>query len=74
MNNEGKISRMEEKDNKLCYTIPEAARLLGFSRNFTYELARSREIPIVRFGKRIRVPKAELDRMLRIIEEEKADK
>ena len=50
--------------NKLCYTVPEAAQLLGFSRNFGYELARTGQIPILRFGKRMLVPKAAFDKML----------
>ena len=52
------------REDKLCYTIPEAAALLGFSRNFGYELARRGEIPIIRFGKRMLVPKAKFDKML----------
>ncbi len=51
-------------ENKLCYTVPEAAELLGFSRNFGYELAKTGQIPILRFGKRIVVPKAKFDKML----------
>ena len=49
---------------KLCYTVPEAASLLGLSRNFGYELARRGEIPTRRFGNRIVVPKAEFDKLL----------
>jgi len=56
-------------DGKLCYTVPEAAELLGFSRNFGYELARTGQIPIMRFGKRMLVPKAAFDKMLGIISE-----
>ena len=44
--------------------MPEAAELLGFSRNFGYELAKTGQIPILRFGKRIVVPKAKFDKML----------
>lgn len=51
-------------DNKLCYTVPEAAALLGFSRNFGYELAKTGQIPILRFGKRMVVPKAKFDKLL----------
>ncbi len=51
-------------ENKLCYTVPEAAELLGFSRNFGYELAKTGQIPILRFGKRMVVPKAKFDKML----------
>ena len=56
--------RPSHGDGKLCYTIPEAAALLGFSRNFGYELAKRGEIPIIRFGKRILVPKSVFERML----------
>jgi len=60
--------------NKLCYTVPEAAELLGFSRNFGYELARTKQIPIVRFGKRMLVPKAAFDKMLGVSPENEAEK
>jgi len=59
-------------DNKLCYTVPEAAQLLGFSRNFGYELARTGQIPIIRFGKRMLVPKAAFDKMLGVSLESEA--
>jgi len=52
------------RPEKLCYTVPEAAQLLGFSRNFGYELARTGQIPILRFGKRMLVPKAAFEKML----------
>jgi len=58
--------------NKLCYTVPEAAELLGFSRNFGYELARTGQIPILHFGKRMLVPKAAFDKMLGVLPESEA--
>ena len=51
-------------EGKLCYTVPEAAALLGLSRNNGYALARSGELPVIRFGKRMLVPKAKFHRML----------
>lgn len=63
------LPRPTQDDGKLCYTIPEAAALLGFSRNFGYELARRGEIPVIRFGKRMVVPKAALERVLNMINE-----
>jgi excisionase family DNA binding protein len=60
--------------NKLCYTVPEAAQLLGFSRNFGYELARTGKIPILRFGKRMLVPKAAFDKMLGVSPGNEAEK
>ena len=50
-------------------TIPEAARALGVSRNFGYELARRGEITVIRLGRRILVPKAPFERMLGLISE-----
>jgi len=61
-------------ENRLCYTVPEAAQLLGFSRNFGYELARTGQIPILRFGKRMLVPKAAFDKMLGVSPENEAVK
>lgn len=60
-------------DNKLCYTVPEVAELLGFSRNFGYELARNGQIPILRFGKRMLVPKAIFDKMFGVSPESEAE-
>ena len=38
-------------------TVPEAARLLRISRNLAYELVARNELPAVRLGRVIRVPK-----------------
>ncbi|MFC1967417.1 helix-turn-helix domain-containing protein [Chloroflexota bacterium] len=51
--------------DKVVFTIPEVAELLGVSRNFGYELARRGEIPFVKLGSRIFVPKASLEKLLR---------
>jgi excisionase family DNA binding protein len=45
-------------NDRLVFTIT-AAQLLGVSRAFAYELAAKGEIPTVRFGRRIVVPKAQ---------------
>lgn len=49
---------------KLTYNIKEAAALLGISKNNAYTLAHNGELPVIRFGKRLLVPKAMLDKML----------
>ena len=49
---------------RLTYTVPEAAELLGVGRSAAYEAARSGQIPTIRIGKRILVPRAALDRLL----------
>ena len=49
---------------RLCLSVPETAKVLGISRGLAYELARSGELPVVRFGRRLLVPKIALERML----------
>ena len=56
---------MEEKLEPLTYRIEEAAQLLGIGRNHAYEAAKRGEIPSVRIGKRLLVPKAALDKLLK---------
>ena len=51
-------------DRRLCVTVPEAAKMLGISRNFAYQLVREGKLPSVRFGKRILIPIAALEKML----------
>jgi excisionase family DNA binding protein len=51
-------------DHKLVYSIEEAGAMLGLGRNSAYAAARRGEIPIIRIGRLLKVPKAELDKML----------
>lgn len=44
--------------------VPEAAKILGVSRNSGYEAVKRKEIPSIRIGRRLRVPRAALDRLL----------
>ena len=46
-------------------SVPEAAKALGIGRSAAYEAARTGQIPTVKIGKRILVPVAALERMLR---------
>ncbi len=48
------------------YSVTEAARILGISRNSAYEGVRRGEIPVIRVGGRILVPAAALNRLLGI--------
>jgi excisionase family DNA binding protein len=50
--------------DRLCFSIPEVAKMLGISRGLAYELAGSGNIPIVRMGKRLLVPRVALERLL----------
>ena len=44
----------------LVLTVAEAGALLGVSRAFAYELVARGELPVIRLGRRILVPKAAL--------------
>ena len=48
----------------LTYDVVEAGRLLGLGRNASYEAAKTGQIPTIRIGRRLLVPKAALERML----------
>jgi excisionase family DNA binding protein len=48
----------------LTVSVEEAGRILGCSRNSAYEAARRGELPTIRLGRKIRVPKAALQRLL----------
>ena len=55
---------------RLTLTVDEAAETLGISRAFAYEAVRRGEIPSIRIGRRVLVPKAALRRMLGVDEDE----
>ena len=45
------------KAERLTMTIPEAAQMLGISKNLMYPLTRSKDFPIIQVGTRRLVPK-----------------
>jgi excisionase family DNA binding protein len=46
------------------YHVEEAAKLLGIGRNCAYEAAKRGDIPSIKIGRRVLVPRAALDRLL----------
>jgi len=56
--------REVERRPKLTLTVEEAARLLGISRALAYELVTRDELPHLRLGRRIVVPRRALESML----------
>jgi excisionase family DNA binding protein len=44
--------------------VDEAGKELGISRNAAYQAARAGEIPTIRIGRRLLVPRVALERML----------
>lgn len=54
---------MENKD-KLTLTVVEAAGVLGLSRYAAYAAVKNGQLPVLKIGKRLLVPKAQLMRMI----------
>jgi excisionase family DNA binding protein len=52
------------RDGRLTWTIPEAAKLLGISKDSAYEAARRGELPVRLIGRRMLVPRVALLRLL----------
>ena len=52
------------EDESLTVTVTETARLLRIGRNETYAAIERGEIPAIRIGRRILVPRAQLERLL----------
>jgi hypothetical protein len=51
-------------DVRLVMDVPEAGAKLGLGRNASYDAAKRGEIPTIRIGKLLRVPKLAFQRML----------
>jgi len=58
------LSHLPAIEGRACISVPEAAQMLGISRNFAYEMVKQRKLPVVKFGKRLLIPRAALDKML----------
>ena len=55
---------MQENLERIVYTVDEAAQILGISRPTAFQGVERGEIPHIRVGKRILIPKAALDKLL----------
>ena len=51
---------------KLTLAVDETAKCLGIGRNSAYEAIARGEIPVVKVGKRLLVPKAALETLLAV--------
>jgi len=49
---------------RLTYNVKEAAELLGLSKNSAYQACLKGEIPHLKIGKRILIPRIQLERLL----------
>ena len=55
---------MTDKGEKLTFTVLETAQMLGLSRMSAYQGVERGEIPHIKVGKRILVPRIALERLL----------
>jgi excisionase family DNA binding protein len=55
---------MNNEIERKVLTVPEAGAQLGLGRNASYDAAKRGDIPTIKLGKLLRVPKLALERML----------
>ena len=55
-----------DRDPRLTMSVEEAGQLLGISRGLAYELVSRGDIPSIRLGRRIVVPRRALNQLLDI--------
>ena len=55
--------RLDPLETPLLVSVPEAARLLGVGTTFGWAMVRNGEIPSVRLGRRVLVPRAALEQL-----------
>jgi excisionase family DNA binding protein len=48
----------------VTYTVEEAGEILGLGRGLAYKLARAGDLPVIRLGNRLLVPKVALEKLL----------
>jgi excisionase family DNA binding protein len=60
----GSAGAVPGSQERLTMTVEEAAAALGISQAFAYEAVTRNEIPHVRIGRRILIPRAALERLL----------
>ncbi len=61
-----------EPNERLTLTVEEASALLGISRAFAYELVARGELPSLRLGRRLLVPRRALEALLRVGDDQPA--
>jgi excisionase family DNA binding protein len=53
-----------DRDEPLVVSVARAATLLGISKAMAYELAHRGELPVLRLGRRIVVPRTGIDKLV----------
>jgi excisionase family DNA binding protein len=53
-----------KQDKPETLSVPEAGRIVGLGKNASYDAAHRGQLPTLQFGRKLRVPRAALERML----------
>ena len=51
-------------ESKQTLSVEEAAKVLGIGRNLCYDRVKTGEIPVIKIGRRLLVPRAALEKLL----------
>lgn len=51
-------------ESKQTISVEEAAKVLGIGRNLAYDRVKTGEIPAIKIGRRLLVPRAALEKLL----------
>jgi excisionase family DNA binding protein len=51
-------------DERLTLSIKETAKILGIGRNLCHDRVKTGEIPVLKIGRRLLVPRAALEKLL----------
>lgn len=52
------------QEERVTFTVEETAKLLGIGRQLAYDRAKTGEIPVLKIGRRLLVPRAALEKLL----------
>lgn len=52
------------EDKRLTFTVEETAKLLGIGRQLAYDRVKTGEIPVIKIGRRLLVPRSALQKLL----------
>ncbi|MDF0581255.1 helix-turn-helix domain-containing protein [Bradyrhizobium yuanmingense] len=58
------MTKPASSEERLVYDVPEAGAMLGLTRNGSYAAAKRGDLPTIRIGGLIKVPKAAFHAML----------
>ena len=59
-----KVNTTDQQEKSLVLSVAEASKLLGISKGTVYTLVHTKQIPYIKYGKRIVIPRLALLKML----------